>query len=115
MSSLNELEKAVLQEMLRQATADQSSLKEQLTEASALSRDNTGSGFYTRLQPKLIAKPVGAGTIGNVFADINGLNHPMTFVLFIRDGVVDTLEGAATDDSTTGIDFSRVQFKIRQA
>jgi|ERR1700736_2219348 len=112
MSSLNELEKAVLEEMFRQAPADRSSLEEQLRGASALSRTNTGAGFYTKLQPIEITKPVGAKVIGNVFADIKGLNHPMTFVLFTRNGVVDTLEGAATDDNTAGIDFSSVQFEI---
>ena len=113
MSSLNKLEKAVLQEMLRQAPADRFSLEEQIRGASALSRNNTGAGFYTKLRPREITKRIGAKVIGNVFADIKGLNHPMTFVLFIRDGVVDTLEGATTDDSTAGIDFSSVQFEFR--
>ena len=112
MPSLNELEKAVLAEMVPHAAADQSSLEDQLRGASVLSRNNTGAGFYTKLQPKKGTKPVEAKVIGNVFADIKGLNHPMTFILFIRNGVVDTLEGAATDDSTVGIDFSNVQFEI---
>jgi hypothetical protein len=113
MSFLNELENAVLEEMVRQAPADLFSLEEQLRGVSALSRNNTGAGFYTKLVPKKTTTPVNAKIIGNVFADVKGLNHPMTFILFIRDGVVDTLEGAAVDDSTTDIDFSKVQFEIR--
>ncbi len=112
MSSFNELEKAVLAEMIPHAAADQFSLKEQLRGASVLSRNNTGAGFYTKLRPKKCTKPVEAKVIGNVFADIKGLNHPMAFILFIRNGMVDTLEGAATDDSTIGVDFSNVQFEI---
>jgi hypothetical protein len=112
MSSLNELEKAVLAEMVPHAAADQSSLEEQLSGASVLSRNNTGAGFYTKLRTKKRTRPVEAKVIGSVFADIKGLNHPMTFILFIRNGMVDTLEGAATDDTTIGIDFSNVQFEI---
>ena len=113
MSPLNKLEKAVLEEILRQAPADRFSLEEQLRGASALGRNNTGVGFYTRLRPGETTKRIGAKVIGNVFADIKGLNHPMTFVLFIRDGLMDTLEGATTDDCTAGIDFSNVQFELR--
>ena len=112
MSSLNDLEKAVLEKMLRRVPAELAALEEQVRGASALSRNNTGAGFYTKLQPKGNTKRVEVKFIGGVFADIKGLNHPMTFVLFIRDGAVDTLEGAATDESTVGIDFSNVRFEL---
>jgi hypothetical protein len=46
MSSLNELESAVLEKMLGQASADQFALAEQLKGASVLSHQNTGAGFY---------------------------------------------------------------------
>jgi hypothetical protein len=51
-------------------------------------------------------------TISNVFAEINGMKNPMAFVLFIRDGKIATVEGAATDDDTSNVDFSHARFKI---
>jgi hypothetical protein len=112
MSPLSELESAVLKKMLGQASADQFTLAEQLKGASVLSRQNTGAGFYTRLQINEKTKALEAKFIGNTFAHIKGLNHPMTFILFMKNGVIDTLEGAATDESTNHVDFSNVQFEI---
>jgi hypothetical protein len=45
-------------------------------------------------------------------ADALRLKSSDDVYLFIRNGMVDTLEGAATDGSTIGIDFSNVQFEI---
>jgi hypothetical protein len=111
-SRLNELESAVLEKMLRQASADQFTLAEQLKGASVLRRQNTGAGFSTRLQTNEKTKAMEAKFIGNTFANIKGLNHPMTFILFVKNGMIDTLEGAATDESTNDVDFSNVQFEM---
>ncbi len=113
MSSLNELEKAVLEKILRDASGDLPTLlREQLEGVSVVSRENTGVGFFTELKVEKVAKPINARIVGNVWADIEGFNQPMTFLAFLRDGVIHTLEGAATDDSTVGVDFSNVRFVI---
>jgi hypothetical protein len=48
-----------------------------------------------------------------VCADIAGFDQPMLFLLFLRDGMIYALEGAAITDSTVHIDFSDVQFVLR--
>jgi hypothetical protein len=36
----------------------------------------------------------------------------MAFVLFMRFGLIDTLEGAAVEESTIGVDFLNVDFGV---
>jgi hypothetical protein len=111
---LNELEKAVLVQMLRQASGNQLPLlREQIEGASVVSRKNTGAGFFTELRVKQVSKPIEAKVIQDVWADIEGFDQPMPFLLFLRDGVIHKLEGATIDDSTIDIDFSNVRFVIR--
>ena len=111
MSHLNELEKAVLQQMLQQVPADLVPLlREQIDSASVVARKNTGAGFYTELRIGLVSKPIQAKVIDRVCADIEGFDQPMLFLLFLRDGIIHTLEGAATADSTVDVDFSAVRF-----
>lgn len=73
--TLNALEKAVLE---------------------ATNRENMNAGFFTIMRPsntktRISQPPV----IGNIFAKIRGMRNPMTFVLFVKDGLIDTLEGAS--------------------
>jgi hypothetical protein len=64
------------------------------------------------LETKEKTKALETRFIGNTFAHVKGLNHPMTFILFVKNGMIDTLEGAATDEGTNDVDFSNVQFEI---
>jgi hypothetical protein len=114
MSSLNELEKAVLEKIRQDASGNLLPLlREQIDGASVVSRKNTGAGFFTKLKVERVSRPIDASHIGNVWADIEGFNQPMTFLVFLQDGVIHTLEGASIDDSTVGVDFSNVRFVIR--
>jgi hypothetical protein len=116
MRDLNNLEKAVLEQMLQQAPDNVFPLlKEQLDAVSVISRENTGAGFYVRFEIKAVSKPIEAKVIDGVSADIEGFDQPMLFLLFLKDGVVRTLEGAAIDDSTVDVDFSEVRFVIKQS
>jgi hypothetical protein len=111
---LNELEKAVLEQMLRQASGNLLPLlTEQIEGASVVGRKNTGAGFFSALKVEQVSKPIEAKVIQDVWADIEGFDQPMLFLLFLRDGVIHTLEGATIDDSTVDIDFSNVRFVIR--
>jgi hypothetical protein len=112
MSPLNRLEKAVLEEILCQAGGDALPLREQIQGAFVVDRINTGAGFYTRLQTERRGEPIGARIIGDVAAQIKGLSNPMIFLLWVRNGTIDQLEGASVGDSTQGVDFSNVQFEI---
>jgi hypothetical protein len=114
MPDLNELEKAVLEQMLRQAPGNLIPLlREQIDGASVVSRKNTGAGFYTELKVGKISRPIETTVIENVCADIEGFDQPMLFLLFLQDGVIHTLEGATITDSSVGIDLSNIRFVIR--
>jgi hypothetical protein len=110
---LNDLEKAVLREISISTPEISRALDEQLEGIVVSSRENTNVGFYTTLRPKrvsaLIKQP---RTVGNVFAKIQGMQNPMTFVLFIKDGLVHVLEGASIEEDTSSIDFSTVKFEV---
>jgi hypothetical protein len=113
-SHLNELEKAVLQQMLQHVPADLVPLlREQIDSASLVSRKNTGAGFYTELRIGRVSEPIEVRVIESVYANIEGFDCPMVFLLFARDGVIHQLEGAASVDSTVGVDFSAVRFTIK--
>lgn len=108
-----ELEKALLETMCQRASpAESAVLEEQLKQVTVQQRENTGVGFYTQLQVGPVAGKTKNRVVGNVFANVAGLQNPMTFLLFTKDGVVDFLEGATTEESTTNIDFSQVKFEI---
>ena len=111
MLSLSRLEKAVLEKMLSLAASDCLPLSQQLDGAAVVSRQNTGAGFYARLEPSDRSALIKSRTIGGVFARISGLTNPMTFVLFIKNGLIEMLEGASVDDDTSGIDFTSVRFE----
>lgn len=88
-------------------------LDEQLRDVVVCSRENTGAGFFTIMRPanaKTLIPQTHA--IGNIFAKLAGMREPMTFVLFIKDGIIDTLEGASIDESTLAVDFSVVKFEM---
>src|SRR6266436_323504 len=114
MPCLNELEKAVLEKMIQDASGNlHPLLREQLDGVSVVNRKNSGAGFFTELKVGNIARPIDAGAVGSVWADIEGFNQPMTFLLLLRNGIIRKLEGATIGDDTSGVDFSKVRFVIR--
>jgi hypothetical protein len=114
--TLNSLEKAVLQQIRVSRPEIALALDEQLEDVAVYKRENTNAGFFTSLQPrntKTLIKQ--ARAIGDVFAKVEGLQNPMTFVLFIKEGLIDMLEGASIDEGTSDINFSTVRFEILPA
>jgi len=43
---------------------------------------------------------------------VSGLVNGMAFILWLKEGYVDCLEGYCYDESTTGIAFERVGFDV---
>jgi hypothetical protein len=114
--TLNPLENAILQAIRAAKPEVAVALDEQLDAVIVTSRENTGAGFFTTMRPlntKTLISQTGA--MGNIFAKIAGMRNPMTFVLFIKDGVIDTLEGASIDESTAAVDFSAVKFEMMKS
>ena len=112
--SFTALERAVLRAICEMHSADQTALEAQLSTANVLSRENTGAGFFTRF---VVDHDSGAAVGGARLKDgpgarIEGLDHGMGFILWLKEGYADCLEGYSFADSTTGIDLERVGFEI---
>ena len=74
-------------------------LREQIEHLDVVRRDFTGAGFFTKFQvsgPRIPDIP-SSTTISDVGADISGTNDGAAFVLWLREGLIDELEGATFD------------------
>ncbi|UGY14038.1 hypothetical protein [Bradyrhizobium septentrionale] len=115
MSSLNSLERAVLERILRDTPGDLAPiLRAQIDGATVVGRKNTGAGFFTELKVESAVGRMSERVIEDVWADIEGFDVPMTFLVFLREGIIRTLEGAAINEDATDVDFSRVGFAIKE-
>ena len=108
------LEQTVLRVICEMHAVDRDALEAQLSSATVLSRENTGAGFFTRID-------VGRSTLlliggerrrDGPEARIDGLEHGMGFILWLKEGYLDCLEGYSYADSTIGIDFEKIDFEI---
>ena len=96
---LTPLEKAVLDVMLDRPGEPYDTLRKQLSHAVVTERELSGVGFFTHF-----AVPSQASVrcdlletvLQDVAADIPGLEHGASFMLFVRDGIIAFLEGIAT-------------------
>lgn len=111
MQSLSELESAVLEAIATQVSRHARQLREQLAVASVIGREDTGVGFRTRLTVARTApKMVGAASpLGDIGAELAGVQHGMGFLLWLRDGFADTLEAYTHYDSTEGLDLAALR------
>ena len=113
-SSFTPLEHAVLNAICELHLADRHILEEQLLTATVRSRENTGAGFYTRfhVQRGSIA-PIGGERLRNgPAARVDGLHHGMGFILWLKEGYAECLEGYAYAESTVGLDLGQTGFEI---
>ena len=99
---MNELERAILDKLLHGDDPILHVLRDQASSAQVRDREYTGSGFFTTFSispsaPRLAEPP--RLIIGDVYAEITGLEHDAGFLLFVNTGIVDTLEGFGVDDA----------------
>jgi hypothetical protein len=99
---LTPLERQVIETLLAPAHPVMDALREQLDACRIASREFTGHGFFSQL---VVADGVEPAPItrtelhlGDATATIDGLEHGAGFVLFVREGVLDMLEGFAYDE-----------------
>jgi hypothetical protein len=77
--------------------------------------ENTGAGFFSTIiladdAPALSEK----SPLDGAYANVEGIEHGMGFIVFLTDGRVSLIEGYCHGDvSTVGLDFSRVKFDLR--
>jgi hypothetical protein len=107
---LTRLEATVISEMAACNPRDRDAIEYQIAKAQVTKRENTGAGFYTHLEVEHPIKQIDARVISRVSAEVHGLNNPMVFVLFVENGVMKLLEGAAVIDDTTSIKFEKADF-----
>lgn len=111
MQGLSDLERAVLAAIAEQVPEHASALRAQVSSAHVAARENTGAGFYTKLAiadgPKMDGAP---SPIGDIGVDVEGMEHGLGFLLWLRDGVADTLECYSYDDTTEGLELTRLLY-----
>lgn len=107
MASLSDLERTVLLAIAEQIPEHAAALRKQVSSASVAQRENTGAGFFTKLNvidgPRIEGAPSPLGDIG---ADVDGTPHGMGFLLWLQEGLAETLEGYTYGEDTTGLDLS---------
>jgi hypothetical protein len=100
--SLTPLEQAVMKNVLDGDHPILTALRKQLENATISSREFSGVGFFTRFSyPKTVqplSLPVKNLEFGDVGAEIRGIQHGAGFLLFVRDGFLQTLEGYTYDE-----------------
>jgi hypothetical protein len=110
------LELAVLRDLCRQLPSDdRAALEEQINGISVLSRKNTGGGFYTHFAVgKKMTQPIKVDVKKyHVSATINGVDDALGFLLWLKDGYVDFLEGFTLAlDSTEDLDLAALRFEL---
>lgn len=99
---LTDLERAVLERLLRGDHLILKALRTQLQSAEVTSREFTGVGFFTDFKVPRSVPPAPTArshlAITGVHAKIPGLERPVGFVLFVEDGYLACLEGFTYDE-----------------
>lgn len=98
---LTPLEKSVLDTLLDKAGEPFDTLRQQLSYSTVSSREFTGVGFFTSFalsHEAQVKRDLPDMTLGDIGAELPGLEHGVGFVLFIRGGVVSMLEGFPFDE-----------------
>ena len=99
---LSALEVAVLLKLLAGDHPVLRVLRKQVERSGVKSRDFTGAGFMTELDLPMDVTRARLGKeevrVGGVLAEVSGLSHGAGFVLYLKDGLLDALEGYSYDE-----------------
>jgi hypothetical protein len=98
---LNEIEESTLEMLLAGEDDRLTVLRSQLNGVAVARRELSGAGFYTHLSvPDHLPRVRGCGrlVIGDLYAEVTGLQHPAGFLLFVNDGALDFLECFIVED-----------------
>ena len=100
-----QFEKEVMQKIMQENPAIETVLRKQYENAKIINREFTGVGFLTTFEvgtKDLQLKEFLDGELGDVQAIFEGLEHGVGFILFIRNGFIETLEGYTYDEPWSG-------------
>jgi hypothetical protein len=98
---LNEMERRALEMLLAGDNDELAIYRAQLNAATVASRKVTGVGFFTQLSvPAELPRVKNRArlVVGDLYAEVSGLEHEAGFLLFIEDGAIDILECFIVDD-----------------
>jgi len=98
---LNQMERRALEMLLAGDNDELAVFRAQLSATTVASREFTGVGFFTRLSvPAELPRVKGRAhmVISDLCAEVSGLEHEASFLLFMEDGAIDVLECAIVDD-----------------
>ena len=98
---LNQMERRALEMLLAGDNDELAVFRAQLSATTVASREFTGVGFFTRLSvPAELPGVKGRAhmVISDLCAEVSGLEHEASFLLFMEDGAIDVLECAIVDD-----------------
>ena len=118
-NELNSLERAVLEKLLCGDLPLLTQLRQQLSKCHVAKREYSGVGFFTDfIIPEDISRTPGLDIqFGDVIGSHPELKNGAGFVLFIKNGVLDMLEGYTYDEpwpsSCSGFDLAFVTGKER--
>jgi hypothetical protein len=100
MKKLTTLEQNVMQALLDGEDDILSILREQLKAALVIKREMTGMGFYTTFEVSADVPRAGdlSFKFGDVVASIPSLNHGAGFLLYVKLGILQMLEGYSYDE-----------------
>ena len=98
---LGQLERDVMELLLAGDDPILNVLREQYRLAEVVKREETGAGFYVHfsVDPRATRLDTGKSLhFGDVTAEVEGLNYGAGFVLHVRDGAIECLEGYSYDE-----------------
>lgn len=99
MEGLTNLEQAVLDKLLSGKHPVLATLRAQAEKARLVERQRSGVGFFCAFEVPLGVPTVeGDFQIDDVHGELPSLAHGAGFVLFVRDGRLDMLEGFSYDE-----------------
>jgi hypothetical protein len=98
---LNEMERRALEMLVAGDRPELAVFRAQLNGATVASREFSGVGFFTHLSvpaelPR--AKSRARLVLSDLYAEVSGLEHDASFVLFVEEGALDVLECHIVDD-----------------
>ncbi len=115
MPDFTELELAALRAIFAETPEVAPGLERQLESATVTKRENTGAGFFTTITVADDAPPVNCPNVlgHETHATVDGLDHGLGFVLFVKNGRMHLLEGYSVGpDDTDDLDLETVGFTI---
>jgi hypothetical protein len=101
-TALDGFERDVLDMLVAGDAPSTKALQSQLAACRVVERERTGVGFFTKLgvdRSQVVPLDARSARLGDVLAEIEGLQRGAGFLLWITEGYIDLLEGYSYDES----------------